>query len=565
MADLDPNADHTSATHSISISHITSNPDSIGLNLNTVLKRFTGSFAQPELAETGANYTFLDINVSTQWNLTNMFQCAVKLHKSCIKLRKSCIKLRKSCMHFCNEDNNAAKHHFSAAKWTQLTSLMQLLEPLCEATKMLCASNYQTLNKALPIYIVLCKHLQRVQRGLYRAAFLTLSRSQFMSNDKIFIGKFNNLSTDDILELFCSTAKEFAEKYRTNPQEPIIPSSFQITTSKKKTSSLFYSKLYQADQIDKAPDKIKSKIAILEKSTKEPSYFIKRWLIASLPFQPQARLLNGSSLKVAISSLGSGLHSNQNQLRSSSHRIKFHTGQYIFKTLNMTYHTQSLAHCAKTPISRVKKCHPGHLHPGGGKYPGLVVWGTALSRAEPGPRDFWLCEFSRLHGFLEIQQTAPLKVVLGPSSVTSPYFDVISQQIQLRKQDVSNKKILDPSLEQYTMEFPDLPTLHLQLPPSAPPDPPSSEQVPTRSSTVAASNSKWSASDSSTQTVKKKSNKGKKYGGGIIHLRLRKQLEISSVSNFLPGSSGKLMDIVFGSGNKLIKLLVSLIFMIIFQ
>ncbi|KNZ50112.1 uncharacterized protein VP01_4596g2 [Puccinia sorghi] len=117
-------------------------------------------------------------------------------------------------------DNDAAKYHFSAAKWTQAT-LMQQLEPLCEVNNMLCESNYPTLNKALPIYIVLFKHLQRIEdylldtlkKPVYVCAMLLdpTFKSSFWKNNKIFSGDFYNLSTDNILESFCSTAKEFLE------------------------------------------------------------------------------------------------------------------------------------------------------------------------------------------------------------------------------------------------------------------------------------------------------------------------------------------------------------------
>ena len=41
------------------------------------------------------------------------------------------------------------------------------LDPLYEKTKIFCQSDYPTLNKALPIYMVLIKHLKHVQQGLY--------------------------------------------------------------------------------------------------------------------------------------------------------------------------------------------------------------------------------------------------------------------------------------------------------------------------------------------------------------------------------------------------------------
>ncbi|KNZ59109.1 hypothetical protein VP01_17g11 [Puccinia sorghi] len=92
------------------------------------LKETVVDFAQPNLCELGYNFTVLDIDVSKRWNSTfHMIQRAIDL--------------RQPCDHFCNENAE--------------------LLPLGEATEILCASKYPSLNKALPIYIVLIKHLKQ--------------------------------------------------------------------------------------------------------------------------------------------------------------------------------------------------------------------------------------------------------------------------------------------------------------------------------------------------------------------------------------------------------------------
>ncbi|KNZ63564.1 hypothetical protein VP01_1127g2 [Puccinia sorghi] len=50
--------------------------------------------------------------------------------------------------------------------------MMKLLLPLSKANNITCASKCPTLKKALPIYIVLIKHLKQVQHGLYEQAQL---------------------------------------------------------------------------------------------------------------------------------------------------------------------------------------------------------------------------------------------------------------------------------------------------------------------------------------------------------------------------------------------------------
>ncbi|KNZ52474.1 uncharacterized protein VP01_3560g1 [Puccinia sorghi] len=99
------------------------------------------AFAQPDLAKTGAKFTCLDIGVLT---------CC----KSTFHMFKQAILLQKPCTHFFREENKAAKFLLSPEEWSQATNLMKLLQPLCEATKILCVSDYPTLNKALPICIL---------------------------------------------------------------------------------------------------------------------------------------------------------------------------------------------------------------------------------------------------------------------------------------------------------------------------------------------------------------------------------------------------------------------------
>ncbi|KNZ44677.1 hypothetical protein VP01_8936g1, partial [Puccinia sorghi] len=105
----------------------------------------------------GAQFTCLEINVATRWNLTfAMFQPAIQL--------------RASCDHFCKHNSEAEKFRLSPTEWNQASNLMKLLLPLSEATNMLCASRYSSLKKAL-------------RRGLYDQAQLIQPATQIV--DKI--------------------------------------------------------------------------------------------------------------------------------------------------------------------------------------------------------------------------------------------------------------------------------------------------------------------------------------------------------------------------------------------
>jgi hypothetical protein len=230
-------------------------PDGIGIDLKTVLKQIHGlctyvrfspqrrerfhavvDFAQPNLCETGAKFTCLDIDVSTRWNSTfHMFQRAIQL--------------RPSCERFCRENSEVHKFKLSSSEWDQASNIMNLLQPLSEATEMLCASKYPSLNLALPVYMVLMKQLKRVQQGLYDQAQLIQPATQiiekieqylrnalkkpiyitsmildptiktrFWKKYEAFIIEYYNLSVDNISVTFHKMADKFKDQNNKNNQ-----------------------------------------------------------------------------------------------------------------------------------------------------------------------------------------------------------------------------------------------------------------------------------------------------------------------------------------------------------
>ena len=246
------------------------------------------AFAQPDLAKTGAKFSCLDIDVATHWNSTFFMFCRAIL-------------LQKSCTHFCREDNEANKFLLSPAEWTQATNLMNLLDPLCEVTEILCGSDYPTLNKALPIYMVLIKHLKHVQQGLYdqslliQPASLIVNKIESYLNDALkkpiyfcamildptfkksfsknyegFIVESYNIMVDNLLYIFQSVAKTFDEKNTFQDKNTPSSSTTTTTSSKQKNASFFYSKLYQANPVENPQEKFHSELLCYLKEDVEP-------------------------------------------------------------------------------------------------------------------------------------------------------------------------------------------------------------------------------------------------------------------------------------------------------
>lgn len=217
-------------------------------------------FAQPDLRDSGTRLTTLKIDVSTRWNSTfEMFERAIQL--------------RRSCDHYCEENTETRPYLLSPSEWDQAANVMNLLKPLSEATTLLCGSDYPTINKALPIYIVLMKHLKRIEHGLYDQSQLIQPATQIITKleqyllaaltkpvyicamildptfktqvckkNEAFLQEYYKLSVNTILVTFREAARQFQPKDTTTQ-----PTSSTSQTSSRiaKKPSFFSSELYE--------------------------------------------------------------------------------------------------------------------------------------------------------------------------------------------------------------------------------------------------------------------------------------------------------------------------------
>ncbi|KAH9448923.1 hypothetical protein Pst134EA_033173 [Puccinia striiformis f. sp. tritici] len=225
-----------------------------GINTRTIIKRVHGMctwvrfspqrrerFAvavhscQPELH--AKKIRGFEIDVSTRWNSTFlMFQRAILLEKS--------------YTHFCQQNKEVAGFILSTAEWNQARTMMKFLGPLSEATELLCASEYPTLNNALPVYIVLSQHLKSARQGLDDQLLLVQPADQmvekintylnsalqkpvyvcamildprfkisFWKNNENFIIDHYDISAEDILKTFKDTAEEFYKNLTKDKQK----------------------------------------------------------------------------------------------------------------------------------------------------------------------------------------------------------------------------------------------------------------------------------------------------------------------------------------------------------
>ncbi|PLW30911.1 hypothetical protein PCANC_20329 [Puccinia coronata f. sp. avenae] len=315
----------------MSILNLTLVPDGIGLDLKTVLKQIHGlctyvrfspqrrerfhavvDFAQPNLCETGAKFTCLDIDVSTQWNSTfHMFQRAIQL--------------RPSCEHFCRENSEVHKFKLSSSEWDQASNIMNLLQPLSEATEMLCASKYLSLNLALPVYMVLMKQLKRVQRGLYDQAQLIQPATQiiekieqylrnalkkpiyitsmildptiktrFWKKYEAFIIEYYNLSVDNISVTFHKMADKFKDQNNKNNQPTPTGSTSQSSAAPAMTENpnTISSEIRDAPNEPEKLDTVKAEIRqyLTEAPEKDGTDILNYWFTRRARFPTLAKM-----------------------------------------------------------------------------------------------------------------------------------------------------------------------------------------------------------------------------------------------------------------------------------
>ncbi|KNZ49020.1 uncharacterized protein VP01_525g5 [Puccinia sorghi] len=97
-------------------------------------------FAQYELCAKGI--LGVEIDVKTQWNST-------------FKMMRFCLTLQTLYNYFCNKSAKTRPYSLSSAEWDHCRKVMNLLEPLLEATELLCTSKYLVLL----VFIVFIQHL----------------------------------------------------------------------------------------------------------------------------------------------------------------------------------------------------------------------------------------------------------------------------------------------------------------------------------------------------------------------------------------------------------------------
>ncbi|KAA1124895.1 hypothetical protein PGTUg99_036481 [Puccinia graminis f. sp. tritici] len=136
------------------------------------------------------------------------------------------VQLKRSCTQYIRENEDARKFSLTKDEWNQTINIMQLLEPLSLATHMLIKSLYPSLNSALPVYMVLVKHLKTVQKGLYDQSQLISPATQIIEKIDGYLRKalekpsakqYEEKQTDDLVELQGTSSPKQSKKQKSKP------------------------------------------------------------------------------------------------------------------------------------------------------------------------------------------------------------------------------------------------------------------------------------------------------------------------------------------------------------
>ncbi|MBW0495017.1 hypothetical protein O181_034732 [Austropuccinia psidii MF-1] len=145
----------------MSIASIVEQPDGTDLNYGSIISQTVqlGSYLgqspqQREQFVTAVRLFHDDIksnmlltNVCTRWNSTYiMLECALSL--------------KEAYNQFC-APANMEQYHLTLLKWDKFSFMINFLQPLDEATGIICGSKYPTIKYALPLYISLIRHIHQ--------------------------------------------------------------------------------------------------------------------------------------------------------------------------------------------------------------------------------------------------------------------------------------------------------------------------------------------------------------------------------------------------------------------
>ncbi|MBW0569659.1 hypothetical protein O181_109374 [Austropuccinia psidii MF-1] len=149
----------------MSISSLIDPPDGLHLQYNSIISKISrlASYLRhsPQQRDKFATAVNLVYKSNKPGNANTLLSQVPTRWNSTYEMLNQALQLKDAYNHFCTPEALAC-YRLSPLKWQKAKVMVQFLEPLYEATLLICGSTYPTINQALPLYILLIKEIRQV-------------------------------------------------------------------------------------------------------------------------------------------------------------------------------------------------------------------------------------------------------------------------------------------------------------------------------------------------------------------------------------------------------------------
>ncbi|MBW0557873.1 hypothetical protein O181_097588 [Austropuccinia psidii MF-1] len=139
-------------------------PEGLNLNQNSIISwvsHLALYLPQSPQQHKGFITTFKIVyNDTIQTNATTLLSHFLTHWNSTCNMLERALSLKDAYNQYCTLENMQA-YQLSPLKWEKMKFMVQFLQPLYQATKIIWVSEYPTINQALPLYILLMKRINQ--------------------------------------------------------------------------------------------------------------------------------------------------------------------------------------------------------------------------------------------------------------------------------------------------------------------------------------------------------------------------------------------------------------------
>ncbi|MBW0474465.1 hypothetical protein O181_014180 [Austropuccinia psidii MF-1] len=148
----------------MAISSLTNPPNGLNLQYNSIIGKISqlASYLchSPQRREKLITTVNLVYDIDKPTNAKTLLSQVPTRWNSTYKMLNRALDLKDAYNHFCTPDSLAA-YRLSHLEWEKAKVMVLFLQPLYEATLLICGSSYPTINQTLPLYILLIEDIRQ--------------------------------------------------------------------------------------------------------------------------------------------------------------------------------------------------------------------------------------------------------------------------------------------------------------------------------------------------------------------------------------------------------------------